>query len=51
MTTFELGCRKFELKPQRHQLPNIFQFKIEQVFETLETKDSDMEAVHYTTMI
>ena len=40
MTKFELEYKKYELKPQIHQLPNTFKFKTEEVFENEETADS-----------
>ena len=46
-TTFELDYRKFELLTQIHQLSTILQYKIEEVFEALETADIDMLTVHY----
>ena len=47
MTIFELYYRKFERLPQRHQLSTIFNYTIEEVFETLETVDVDMSTAHY----
>ena len=47
ITTFEIYYRKFELLPQRHQPYTIFQSKIEEVFENLETADADMSTSHY----
>ena len=42
MTTFELQYRNFEQISQRHQLSTTFQYKIEEVFETIKTEDVDM---------
>ena len=46
MTKYELEYRKFERKPQIHQLYNIFQFTIEEVFEVIEAEDVYMLAAH-----
>ena len=46
MTTFEPEYRKFELPPQRQQLPTMFHFTIEEVFETLETSDVDISTAY-----
>ena len=51
MNKFELEYRSFELKTQRHQLSNTFQFTIEEVSETLETAYFETIAAHYSTMI
>ena len=42
MTHFELYYRKFENLPQTHQISTKFTPTIEEVFETLETADTDM---------
>ena len=46
MTLFDLYYRKFEHLPQRHQLSTTFQFKIEEVFETIEIEDVDIKTDH-----
>ena len=46
MTTFEPEYRKFELLPQSQQPPTMLQFKIEEVFETLETAGVDISTAH-----
>ena len=46
MTILEIDYGKFECIPQRHQLPTLFNSKIEEVFENIETKDEDMSKFH-----
>ena len=45
-TNCKLDYRKFNCKPQRHQLSTIFQSSIEEVFEALEKVDVDMSTAH-----
>ena len=51
MTSFELYYRKFERKPQRHQIYKKFPLTMEGVFETLETADVDMKKTRFSNMI
>ena len=46
MNSFELQFRRFERQPQRDQLSNIFTPKIEEIFETLETADIEINPSH-----
>ena len=45
-TPFELDYRKFEHLPQIQKISTTFTPTIEEVFETLEIKDIDMELSH-----
>ena len=51
LTSFEIYYRKFERKPQRHQLSIEFDVTMEQVFETLEIADIDMTNTSSPTMV
>ena len=46
MTPFEPDYIRFELQPQIQQLSLTFNPKIEEIFETLETADIDMNPSH-----
>ena len=45
-TSFELEFRRFECQPKRNQRSIIFTPKIEEIFETVETADIDMNPSH-----
>ena len=46
MTDFELKYRSFQWMTQRDQIFITFHFKIEAIFETLETVNEDMWIAH-----
>ena len=51
MTLFDIEYRKFEHKPQIHQLNDKFSFKMEELFETLETVGFEMTKTRSSNMI